>query len=105
MGPLDKLLSRRASTLGGASLDKQDVAVFDHIILSLGHHLTLCLDLGLVPKLLKNSEIVHDGLDERLLEVSVDDPGRLGSFGPVADRPLPHLVLTNSEEASQVEDF
>jgi hypothetical protein len=89
--------------LGSASLDQQNVAILNHVILALGHDLALCLDLRFVAELLEHVVVEHNGLDERLLKVSVDDTRCLRRLGAVADRPLPDLVGADSEEAAQVE--
>lgn len=89
--------------LGSASLDQQNVAILNHVVLALGHDLALCLDLGFVAELLEHVVVEHNGLDERLLKVSVDDTRCLRRLGAVADRPLPDLVGADSEEAAQVE--
>jgi len=96
----NKALRRLA--LGGTSLEEDDIAILDNVVLALGHHLALCLHLGFIAKLLQRGEVVHDGLNEGLLEIGMDDTGGLGRLGAVADGPLPNLVVTNGEEAAEV---
>lgn len=89
-------------TLSRTSLDKDDIAVLDNVVLTLRHNLTLGLDLGLAAELLEDVIGVDDGLDEGLLEVAVDDTGGLRGLGAVPDRPLPHLVGARGEEGAEV---
>jgi hypothetical protein len=91
--------------LGGTRLDKKDVAVLDDIVLPLGHDLALGLDLGFIAKLLEHLEVVHNGLDKRLLKVRMDDSGRLGRLDPIANGPLANLVGADGEEAAEVHDL
>lgn len=91
--------------LGGTGLDKKDVAVLDDVVLPLGHDLALGLHLGLIAKLLEHLEVVHNGLDKRLLKVRVDDTGGLGRLDAIADGPLADLVGADGEEAPEVHDL
>lgn len=94
-----------ASCLGSARLDQQDITVLDYIILALGHDLALRPDLGLVAELLECIVVIHNGLDESLLEIAVDDTGRLRRLGTSPDGPLTDFISAGGEEADQIERF
>lgn len=93
----------RQLALGRTGLDQENVSIFHHVFLALGHHLALGLDLGLVTELLQGIEVVHNRLDKSLLKVSVNDTGSLGRLGAVANRPLPHFVSSGREKAAQLQ--
>lgn len=96
------MLHRAHLALGSASLEQNNVAVLDDVVLALGHDLTLRLDLGLSAQLLEHGVVVHDDLDESLFEVTVDDTGCLRSLGAITDGPLAHLIGASSEEGAEV---
>ena len=89
--------------LGSTSLDEHDITILNNVVLALGHDLTGSLDSRLIAKLLQGAVVVHNSLNEGLLKVSVDDTGRGGGLGALADSPLANLIRTGSEEAGQVE--
>ena len=89
--------------LGGTGLEQDNVAVLDDVVLALGHDLALGLDIRLVANLLEHGVVVHDDLDEGLLEVTVDDTSSLGRLGSVTDGPLAHLIRAGCEEGTKVE--
>jgi hypothetical protein len=91
--------------LSSTGLDEHDIAVLDDVILALGHNLTSSLDAVFITVLTERRVVVHDGLDEGLLEVGVNDTSRSGSLDALADGPLPNLVLTSGEEAAQVQSL
>ena len=90
-------------TLRCTSLDQHDVTVLYSVVFALGHHLALGLDFRLVTQLLERIEVVHNSLDEGLLEISVNDTSRLRRLGAVTDRPLTDLIGTSGEEATKLE--
>ena len=94
--------SAASLTLRRTSLDKDDIAVLDDVVLTLRHDLTLGLDLGLAAEVLEDVIRVDYSLDEGLLEVAVDDTGGLRGLGAVPDRPLSHLVRARGEEGAEV---
>lgn len=98
-----KFLHRAHLALGSASLEQDNVAVLDDVVLALGHDLTLGLDLGLSAQLLEHGIVVHNDLDESLFKVTVDDTGSLRSLGAVTDGPLAHLIGASGEEGAKVE--
>src|SRR3546814_9431802 len=68
-----------------------DVAVLHDVVLALEPRLALRASLG---HRAERDEVVEGddlGLDEALLEVGVDDPGRLRGLPALADRPRAHL--------------
>lgn len=89
--------------LGSTSLDEDDVAVLNNVVLALGHDLSLGLDLGFRLQLLEEVEVVYNALNEGLLKVTVDDTGSLRSLGTVTNSPLTDLVSTSGEETAKVE--
>jgi hypothetical protein len=89
--------------LGGTGLEQDNVAVFDNVVLALGHDLALGLDLRLGAELLEHGVVVHDDLDEGLLEITVDDTSSRGCLGSVADGPLTHLIGAGCEERAKAE--
>lgn len=89
--------------LGSTGLEQENIAVFHDIIFALGHQLALGSDLGFVTELFKYAVVVHDGLDEGLLKVGVNDTGGLRRLGAIADGPLTDLIRADGEEAAQVE--
>lgn len=89
--------------LGSTGLDEQDITVFNNVVLALGHNLTSSLDSTFIAKLLKEREVIHNGLNESLLKVSVDDTSGSRGLDALADRPLADLVGTGSEEAGQIQ--
>jgi hypothetical protein len=90
-------------TLGGTGLDQQDVSVLYDVLLALRHDLTLGLDLGLVTQLLEHVKVVHNSLDESLLEVRVDNTSGLGGLDTKADGPLADLIGTGGEETAKTQ--
>lgn len=74
-----------------------------NIRLTLCHDLALCLDSGFVTFLTKDRVVVHDGLDESLFEIAVDDSSSLWCLDAVADCPLSDFVSTGGEEATELE--
>ena len=99
----DPLTRELSSSLRSTSLDQYDIPILNHIVLPLRQHLPRRLDIVLVAIFLQHSEIVHNALDERLLEVTVNHAGRLRRFGPVPYRPLPHLVGAGGEERPELQ--
>lgn len=91
--------------LGGTGLEQDNVAILNDVVLALGHDLTLGFDLRLGAELLEHAVVVHDTLDEGLLEVTVDDTSSLGRLGSVTDGPLAHLVGAGCEEGTKVESL
>jgi hypothetical protein len=91
------------STLGGTGLNEHNITVFDNVLLTLGHHLTLGLDLSFVAELLQDTKVIDNGLDKRLLKVGVNDTSSLRRLGAVADRPLTDLIGSASKEAAQLQ--
>lgn len=89
--------------LGSTSLDEQDISILDNVLLALGHDLTSRLDGRFVAKLLQDRVVVHDDLDEGLLEISVDDTGSSGRLDALADGPLSDLIRAGGEKAGQVQ--
>ena len=87
---------------GSTRLDQDDIPVLDHVILALRHDLPRRLDGRLVLQFPQYIVIVDDALDERLLEIPVDDAGGLWRLGPLPDRPLPHFVGAGGEKAAEV---
>lgn len=65
----------------------------------------MCLDFGFSLQLLEKVEVVYDGLDEGLLEITVNHTGGLRSLGAVTDSPLTDLIGTGCEEAAKVESL
>jgi hypothetical protein len=92
-------------SLGGTSLDKDDVSILDNVVLALGHDLSLSLDLGFCLQLLEEVEVVYDTLNESLLKVTVNDTGSLRSLGTVTDSPLTDLISTGGEETAKVKSL
>lgn len=88
--------------LSSTGLNEHDIAVLDDVVLALGHNLTSSLDAVLITVLTERGVVVHDSLDEGLLEVGVNDTGSSGSLNTLADGPLANLVLTSGEEATEV---
>lgn len=88
--------------LSSTGLDEHDIAVLDDVILALGHDFTSSLDGVFVTVLAERSIVVHDGLDEGLLEVGVNNTSRSRSLNALADGPLANLVLTSGEETAEV---
>lgn len=99
------MLHRANLALGSASLEQDNVAVLDDVVLALGHDLTLGLDLGLSAQLLEHGVVVHNDLDESLFEVTVDNTGSLRGLGAITDGPLAHLIGASGEEGAKVEGF
>lgn len=89
--------------LSSTGLDEHDIAVLDDVIFALGHNLTGSLDAVFITVLTERRIVVHDSLDEGLLEVGVNDTGRSGSLNTLANGPLANLVLTSGEEATEVQ--
>ena len=89
--------------LGSSSLDEENVAVLDHIVLTLGHDLALGSYSGFVSFLLQHVVVEHNGLNECLFKVCVDDASSLGRLGAVSYRPLADFICAACEEAAQVE--
>lgn len=87
------------------SLDEQDIAVLNNVVLALSHDLTFGLDARLITLLPQGLVVVHDDLNESLLEVTVDDTSSLGRLCAIAECPLSHLVSAGGEEGSKVELF
>lgn len=101
-----QILSRYVDlALRSSSLDQKDVTIVNHVVLALGLNLSLRLNLSLAPEFLELIKVVDDGLDEGLLEITVDDTGGLRRLGAVADSPLADLVGSGGEEAAEVEDL
>lgn len=88
--------------LSSTGLDEHDIAVLDDVIFALGHNFTSSLDGVFITVLTERSVVVHDGLDEGLLEVGVNNTSRGGSLDTLANGPLANLVLTGGEEAAEV---
>lgn len=91
--------------LGSTSLDKEDIAILDDVILTLGHDLTSGLDGSFITEFAQNTVVVRNSLNEGLLEVGVNNTGRSGGLGALTDGPLANLILTSGEEAGQVENL
>lgn len=89
--------------LSGTSLDEQDVAILDDVILALGHDLTSSLNGSFVTELTQGVVVVGNSLNEGLLEVGVDNTGGGRSLDTLTDSPLTDLISTSSEETGQVE--
>ena len=54
-------------------LDEDNITIFNHIVLALGHNLACCLDRCFVPELFQDFVVVDNALDEGLLEVCRTD--------------------------------
>ena len=54
-------------------LDEDNITIFNHIVLPLGHNLACCLDRCFVPELFQDVVVVDNALDEGLLEVCRTD--------------------------------
>lgn len=91
--------------LGSTSLDKEDIAILDDVILTLGHDLTSGLDGSFITEFAQNTVVVRNSLNEGLLEVGVNNTGRSGGLDALTDGPLANLILTSGEEAGQVENL
>lgn len=91
--------------LGSTGLDEEDVTIFHNIVLALGHDLAGRLDSGFVAILPQGGVVVHDGLNEGLLKVSVNHTSGRGRLGALADSPLTDFVCTSGEETGQVENL
>jgi hypothetical protein len=89
--------------LSGTSLDEYDITILDNIILALGHDLALRLDSSFVTLFLQYVVVVHDTLDEGLLEVAVNNTSGLWSLGASTDSPLTDLISTGCEETAELE--
>lgn len=89
--------------LRSTSLDEHDISILHHIVLALGHDLTSRLNSSLIAILPQGVVVVHNGLDEGLLKVSVNDTSSRGGLDALADSPLADLVRTGGEEAGQVQ--
>lgn len=89
--------------LGSTSLDEHDITILNNVVLTLGHDLTSGLNGSFVTKLLENTVVVHNSLDESLLKVTVDNTSSGGSLGALTDGPLTDLISTSGEEATQVQ--
>jgi hypothetical protein len=89
--------------LGSTGLDEQDIAILDDVILALGHDLTGGLDSTFITELTQRVVVVHNDLDECLLEVGVNDTSRSGSLDALADGPLADLIFTGGEEGGQAQ--
>ena len=83
------------------SLDQDDISIFNNIILPLREHLPRSLDIVLVAVLLQHAEVIHNALNERLLEIPVDHARCLRRLGALADSPLPDLVGSGGEEGAE----
>jgi len=92
-------------TLGSASFDEQNVAILDHIVLALGHNLTLGLDASFVTLLPQYTVVIHNCLNEGLFEITMNDTSSLGRLCAVTYCPLPNLVRTGCKEAAKVESL
>lgn len=99
------ILCQPRLTLGGTSLEKENVTVHDDIFLALGHHLSLGLDLGFVTKLLQVFIVMDNSLDESLLKVTVNHTSSLRGLGVSTDSPLTDLISAGCEEALELEGF
>lgn len=97
------MVSTKHLALGSTSLDEENITVLNNVVLALGHNLTGSLDSTFVTKLLKESKVIHNGLDEGLLKVSVDNSGGSRSLDALANSPLADLIGTGGEEAGQVQ--
>lgn len=95
--------STKHLALGSTGLDEEDITILNNVVLALGHDLTSSLDGTFIAKLLQKSKVVHDGLDEGLLKVSVNNTGGSRGLGALADGPLADLISASSEEAGQVQ--
>ena len=91
--------------LGSTSLDEQNVAVLDNVVLALGHDLALCLDSGFVTLFPQCLVVVHNSLDKCLFKVTVNHTGSLWRLGANPYCPLSDLVGTSCEEAAKLESL
>ncbi|KAI6768176.1 hypothetical protein HG530_006185 [Fusarium avenaceum] len=89
--------------LGSTCLDVDDITILNNILLTLGHDLTLGLDLGFFTKFLECVVVENESLDEGLLEIVVNDTSGLRSLGASTDGPLSNLISSDSEEAAKLQ--
>lgn len=80
-----------------------DITILNNILLTLGHDLTLGLDLGFFTKFLECVIVENESLDEGLLEIVVNDTSGLRSLGASTDGPLSNLISSDSEEAAKLQ--
>ena len=88
----------------GRKPEMHDVAVGDHVVLAFEAEPAGIARAGLAAEL--DVVVIGDGLgaDEAVLEIGMDDAGRLRRPGAAGDGPGARLLRTRGEEGDEVEE-
>lgn len=79
-----------------------DVTVFNNVLLTLLHQLTVGLDSSLITQLNEVLVLGDLGQNEGVHEIVVDNTGSLGSLGTLTDGPFSDLISTTGEVRAEM---